>query len=203
MAEALGAKQNYVSRWLAGAEPRGPMRDRILEMARELGVIELENEGRIVVPIMGWIGAGGDISPEYEQVPVDGLEQVELPLSLGDNVIGFQVRGDSMLPKYADGAVILVHREQIRGITSLIGDEVAVRTYDNKRYLKVLMPGKKEHTYNLESFNARTILDVRIAWASEIVAMIPPRQVRRMEKGSRPKKSKSTGGRESAPRQRN
>lgn len=134
---------------------------------------------RRIVPIMGYIGAGAEIDPDFEQVPFDGLDQVELPLLLPDEVIGLQVRGDSMLPKYADGVVIVVHREQTRSTASLVGEEAAVRTHDSRRYLKLLMPGPKAHTFNLESFNARTIVGARIAWASEIIAIIPPRQVRR------------------------
>jgi phage repressor protein C with HTH and peptisase S24 domain len=140
---------------------------------------------RSVFPIMGYIGAGAEIEPDYEQVPADGLDQVELPLLLSDEVIGLLVRGDSMLPKYADGTVIVVHSQQGRATTSLIGDEVAVRTYDGRRFLKVLMPGVKPHHFNLESFNARPILGVRIAWASEVIAIIPASQVRRAARPSR------------------
>lgn len=179
LANNLRTRQNNVSRWLDGVDPRGKTRDRILEMARESGVIDDDRAFRATVPIMGYIGAGAEVDPDYEQVPIDGLDQVEVPLLLVDEVIGLQVRGDSMLPKYADGAVIIVYREQTRSTASLVGEEAAVRTYDGRRFLKLLMLGLKPHTYNLESFNARPITEVRIAWASEIVAIIPPRQVRR------------------------
>jgi repressor LexA len=189
LAESLDTKQSNVSRWLAGVEPRGTARDQIMEMARDSGVIEDERAPRASVPIMGYIGAGAKVDPDYEQVPEDGLDQVALPLLLPDGVIGLQVRGDSMLPKYADGTVIVVHSEQTRSTMSLVGEEVAVRTYDGQRYLKVLMPGIKAHTYNLESFNARLIIGARIAWASQIIAIIPATQVRSVARPSRKKSS--------------
>jgi phage repressor protein C with HTH and peptisase S24 domain len=189
MAESLSTAQNNVSRWLAGVEPRGQMRDRILAMARDSGVIEDEHAARASVPIMGYIGAGAEIDPDYEQVPAEGLDQVEVPLLLPEEVIGLQVKGDSMLPKYTDGTVIVVHRDQTRSTASLVGEEVALRTYDGMRFLKVLMPGAKPHTFNLESFNASPILGARVAWASEIIAIIPSRQVR--HKPRRPQQRKA------------
>src|SRR5262245_42868476 len=114
LAERLHTNQNNISRWLDGVEPRGAVRDEILALARDSGVIEDERAARTSVPIMGYIGAGAEIEPEYEQVPPDGLDQVELALVLPDNAIGLQVRGDSMLPQYNEGAVIVVHREQTR-----------------------------------------------------------------------------------------
>jgi phage repressor protein C with HTH and peptisase S24 domain len=151
---------------------------------------------RATIPIMGYIGAGAEIDPDYEQVPADGLDQVELPLLLPEGVIGLRVRGDSMLPKYADGVVIVVHSEQGRSTASLIGDEVAVRTYDGRRYLKVLMPGSKPHTYNLESFNARTITGVRIAWASEIIVIIPANKVRPAARPSQKRSARTAAKKE-------
>jgi SOS-response transcriptional repressor LexA len=178
LADRLRTSQNNISRWVGGVEPRGAIREQILNLARESDVIEHERAARTVVPIMGRIGAGALIEPDHEQVPVDGFDQVELPLLLSNELIGFKVEGNSMLPKYDHGDIIVVHREQVRSTASLVGEQAAVRTYDGKRYLKVLMPGPKPHTYNLESFNARTIIGAHIQWASEIVAIIPSKQVR-------------------------
>jgi phage repressor protein C with HTH and peptisase S24 domain len=186
LATLLETNQPTISRWLLGKrEPMGNSMERIRALAEKHSLPDFEpEEGRRTIPIMGYIGAGAKVDPDYEQVPLDGLDQVDLPLLLPDGVIGLQVRGDSMLPKYADGAVVVVHSEQGRSTTSLVGEEVAVRTYDGRRYLKVLMPGTKAHTYNLESFNARTITGVRIAWASRIIAIIPAAQVRPVVKPS-------------------
>src|SRR6478735_6360737 len=46
------------------------------------------------VPIMGRVGAGAVIEPEYEQVPPDGIGEVELPFPIEDETIAFEVTGD-------------------------------------------------------------------------------------------------------------
>lgn len=40
------------------------------------------------IPVMGYLGAGAEVLPEYEQVPYDGLEQVTVPFSVPDDMIG-------------------------------------------------------------------------------------------------------------------
>jgi phage repressor protein C with HTH and peptisase S24 domain len=135
------------------------------------------------VPIMGYIGAGAEVEPDYEQVPADGLEQIEVPYPVPSGVIGFQVRGDSMLPKYNDGDVVLVEREQPSALDAMIGFEAALRTADGQRFLKRIMPGPKPHTFNLESINARTIVGARIVWASPVRMIIPNIGLRRIGRG--------------------
>jgi phage repressor protein C with HTH and peptisase S24 domain len=144
-----------------------------------------ERERKPIVPIMGYIGAGAEIEPEFEQVPLDGFDQVELPFALDDDVIALQVKGDSMLPIYNDGDVVIVRTDPRVPIDRLVGDEAAVRTYDGKRYLKHLIPGTKRHTYTLVSANAEPMLDQRLAWASEIIAIVPARQTRHLGRSRR------------------
>src|SRR6202166_820950 len=55
------------------------------------------------VPIMGRVGAGAVIEPEHEQVPPEGLGEVELPFPIGEETIAFVVAGVSMLPKNEKG----------------------------------------------------------------------------------------------------
>jgi repressor LexA len=87
-----------------------------------------------------------------------------------------------MLPTYDADTVVVVYRDKGIATTSLLGEVAAILTADGKRYLKRLMPGPKPHLFTLESLNARPIVGVRISWASEIVAIIPARQVRHIAK---------------------
>lgn len=191
LASALGTKQNYVSRWLSGVEPRGAVRDRILEMARDSGVIEEERGDRTIIPIMGEIGAGDRVEPDYDQPPPEGFDQVELPFSLGDGVIGFRVKGDSMRPKYEAGAIVVVEAEQTRATSYLVGDIAAVRTADGYRYLKRIMPGPKHHLYNLDSVNGSVlpIVGARIVWAGAVIATIEPKHAKPVARSKKQSKS--------------
>jgi transcriptional regulator with XRE-family HTH domain len=185
LAQRLGTTQVTVSRWLAGMEPRGPKRDQIRELAEEMGLLDQRTMSeKRSVRVMGRIGAGAHIEPDYEQVPPEGLYQVELPFQVSDDMIGFQVAGSSQLPFYRDGDVVVVYAEPRRQIDSLIGEEAAVCTAEGKRYIKRIVPGSKRHFYTLVSSNGDPIIDVRLRWASEIVAHVRGRQTRKLNEDS-------------------
>lgn len=133
----------------------------------EQGPMEAQN----TVKIMGRIGAGAEISPEMEQVPEDGLEEIDLPFAVGLDAVAFEVSGTSMMPRYDPGAIVICSTTT-RDPEDFIGDEVAVRTTNGKRYLKKLRRGSKRGFYNLESFNDEAIENVRIAWLGEVLNVV-------------------------------
>jgi len=132
------------------------------------------------VPIMGRVGAGATIEPEHEQVPPEALGSVELPFPIPEETIAFEVAGDSMLPKYENGDIIVVYREQRHPISSFYGEEAAVRLKTGERYLKTIERGKTATLINLTSFNAKPIIGVRLEWIGEIYATLPRSQIERL-----------------------
>lgn len=182
LAARLFTTQQSVSRWILGHhEPSGPAKRLIRQLASESGIDERQR-----IPIMGYVGGGGDVDPDFEQVPPDGLEQIELPQPIGlmDDPVGFIVRGQSMMPRYSDGDIALVEREQPWPTDRMIGDEAVVLTYEadsaGKRYLKRIMPGPRQHTFNLVSLNGPTMEGVRIRWASPVRVILPNIGLRRV-----------------------
>jgi len=180
LANRLETTQATVSRWLAGVEPRGDKRDAIRELATEVGILDDGSTAKNhVVPIMGRVGGGANIEPDYEQVPADGIEQVELPYAIAEDLIGFRILGNSMEPTYEENAIIIVDREQPFAVDNMIGMRAAVLAVksdgERARYLKSIRRGNKPETFNLESINDRspTIRDVKIAWASPVRMIIP------------------------------
>ncbi|HET6377928.1 MAG TPA: S24 family peptidase [Methylocella sp.] len=123
------------------------------------------------VRVAGRIGAGAEILPEFEQVPPDGLYEIEVPFPIPPGAIAFEVEGDSMWPRYDPGDVVICWR-QGNDAHEVIGWEAAVRTSDGKRYLKRIQKGAVSGTFDLESHNAPPIRGVQIDWAAEIKGVV-------------------------------
>jgi hypothetical protein len=123
------------------------------------------------VRVVGRIGAGAEIQPEFEQVPPESLYEIEVPFPVSTDAIAFQVEGDSMWPRYDPDDVIICWR-QGSNAEDLIGWEAAVRTADGKRYLKRIQRGAASGTFDLESHNAAPIRSVRIEWAAAIKGVV-------------------------------
>lgn len=180
LAEKFDVSQSTVNRWLAGAEPEGHRRDAINE-----AYDRLTHEGPSSaemwhpIPIVGFIGAGAEIMPEFEQVPPEGLDQVHVPFALPEEMIALEVRGDSMLPVYKDGHVVIVYKEQKKPVQAFYGEDAAVRTADGRRYLKTIMKGSP---VTLMSFNAAPIENVGLEWVGEIFAVLPRTQLKRVDR---------------------
>ncbi|NKM69195.1 S24 family peptidase [Rhizobium laguerreae] len=180
IAEFFEVSQSTVNRWIAGAEPEGHRRDAINEAYERLVDEGPKESSGTIVPIMGFIGAGGEIAPEFEQAPPEGLEQVWIPFELDDELVAFEVRGISMMPVYREGHVIVCYKEQKRPIDYFFGLDAAVMTADGRRFLKTIM--RAGSSIDLHSFNADPIHDVRIEWIGEIFAAMPRSSVKRIER---------------------
>ncbi len=197
LAERMGTTRNQLAKLEGGARRLSDV--WIDRAARALDVRhgELVDEisfSEITIPIMGYVGAGAVIEPEFEQVPPEGLDQIELTFNVPDGIIGLRVRGDSMLPRFRDRDVVLVFAEQRLETKAFLGEEVVVRTRDGRRFIKTLLRGPEAGTFNLESHNARTIEAVRIEWIGEIYLIVPSKQVReheRMKKAAATRRSKA------------
>jgi repressor LexA len=170
LAAAMGVRPGAVSEILSEARLI-----KASELAPIIDYLELN-----AVPIMGRVGAGASIGPELEQMPPEGLGEVELPFPIAEETIAFEVVGDSMLPKYENGDIIVVYRDQRHPLTSFYGEEAAVRLKSGERYLKTIERGKTGHVVNLTSFNAKPISGVKLEWIGEICVTLPRGQIERL-----------------------
>jgi repressor LexA len=170
LAKAMGVRAGAVSEILSGIR---------LIKASEIAPITEYLELNFV-PIMGRVGAGAVIEPDNEQVPPGGIGEIELPFPIAEETVAFEVSGDSMLPKYENGDVIVVYREQRHPLSSFYGEEAAVRLKSGERYLKTIERGKAPNQVNLTSFNAKAINGVKLDWIGEIALSLPKAQIARL-----------------------
>src|SRR5882762_2254070 len=186
LAAAMGVRPGAVSEILAEIRLI-----KALEIAAIIDYLELNS-----VPIMGRVGAGASIEPEHEQVPPEGLGEVELPFPIAEETIAFEVAGDSMLPKYESGDVIVVYREQRHPLSSFYGEEAAVRLTTGECYLKTIERSKSKTQINLTSFNAKPNNGVKLEWIGEICVTLPRGQIERLRNkaAARARKATRTAG---------
>ncbi len=188
LAAAMGVRAGAVSEILSGIR---------LIKASEIPLI-IDYLDLNSVPIMGRVGAGAVIEPEHEQVPPEGLGEIDLPFPIAEETIAFEVSGDSMLPKYENGDIIVVFKEQRHPVSSFYGEEAAVRLKTGERYLKTIERGKSATQVNLTSFNAKPINGVKLEWIGEICVTLPRGQIERLraKAAARARKAaKAHGGR--------
>lgn len=122
-----------------------------------------------IVEIVGRLGAGAEVDTSMEQ---GGYGEVELPFPLPAEMIALEVVGDSMLPVYKNGHIIVVYKAQKRPLSSFYGEEAAVKLTDGRRFIKTIIRGEGD-TVNLISWNAAPIENVRLEWIGEIFATLP------------------------------
>ncbi|WP_250972656.1 XRE family transcriptional regulator [Agrobacterium rosae] len=175
VAEATGLSVSYVSR-LENGERNLSVKNlnlfaHALNVEPQAILIKSTEPKRHIVRVMGSIGAGAEILPDDEQVPPEGLYEIEPPFPLPEDAIAFEVRGDSMWPRYDDGDIVICWAQSVVADEAL-GLEAAVKTSDGRRFLKRVLRGATQGTYDLESHNAPPIRGVGLTWVSGIQSVI-------------------------------
>lgn len=183
LADLTGLSVSYVSRLEGGT--RNLSVKHIESFARALGVqaqsiLADETADKVnSVAVMGRIGAGSEIYPDDEQVPPEGLYEIETPFPLPEDAIAFEVVGESMWPRYDPGDIIICWR-QGENANSVLGWEAAVKTSEGRRYLKRVLKGAQPGTFDLESHNAQPIRGVELVWIAAIQSVIRSGQWRKL-----------------------
>jgi len=187
VAERTGLSVSYVSRLENGDRNLSVKNLNLFASALNVDPSELLRPTKArsnVVKVMGRIGAGAQISPEYEQLPPEGLFEIEVAFPLPDDAVAFEVAGESMWPRYDPGDVVICWRGGTH-IDDILGWEAAVITETDNRYLKRVVRGGAPNTYDLESHNAAPIRGVKLKWVAEVHTVIRSGQWRKLNDDGR------------------
>ncbi len=173
---------NKSKRRSADGRPRWPSTESLAKVIEATGVSLEEmfalirsgaatgpSPGRGVVPLLGFAQAGAGGYFDDAGFPVgQGWELVELPATAAEGAYALQVQGESMLPLYRDGDVLVVEP----GAAIRRGDRVVVKTAGGEVMAKVLSRRTFE-AVELMSLNpdhpVRTVASGEIEWMARIV----------------------------------
>jgi phage repressor protein C with HTH and peptisase S24 domain len=174
---------NRSKRYSSDGRPRWPSTESLAKvidatgasLGEFLALIEGSVEGgwqrsrRASVPLIGFAqaGAGGFFTDAGFPVG-QGWEQVDLPGQVGEGAYALEVQGDSMLPLYRNGDVLVVEPSA----TIRRGDRVVVKTMAGEVMAKILMR-QTPRQIELLSLNPdhpnRTFVADEVEWIARIV----------------------------------
>jgi len=120
--------------------------------------------------IVGIVGAGAAVMPVDNDLDLGGIE---VPASWQD-AIALRISGDSMLPLYQDGGILIVRGEQHFDPATAVGKVCQVHLADGTSMVKEVRRGAALERYDLLSLNAAPIEGVRIVSARPVRAYYPP-----------------------------
>ena len=177
---------NKSKRRSADGRPRWPSTESLAKIMEATGaslaeLLVLVDEsaaagarGRASVPLIGFAQAGAGGFFDDGGFPVGQVwEEVSLPAGgVGENAYALQVQGDSMLPLYRDGDILIVEP----GARVRKGDRVVAKTVTGEVMAKILA-GRSAGHLQLVSLNpafpdrvlpaAEVVWLARIVWASQ------------------------------------
>jgi len=169
LGQALNSGRSTVTKLERGEIP---LSDRWLErLGNLLNCTPADLLGDFVA-IVGRIGAGGSVI--YEDLGVD-VETVRRPPDTPGELIGLEVVGESMLPKFDPGDIVYISRSNDGVDLADLGATCACRLLTGETFLKQLYKGSHPGVFTLRSYNAADMEDVALQWATPIRAITPVR----------------------------
>lgn len=167
LARRFRVTQPTVSRWFRGSSPEGDHQERIKFEGCRLGIIDrttiVEN---LSVPIVGFVGAGGQILFSEGQGPFGEAKMP--PKGVHPATVAVVVRGDSMSGLLEDGWTIYYDSRLDEPSESLLGKLCVIELADGRVLVKKLYKGRGPGLYDLYSANAEPLQDQPVRWAAKV-----------------------------------
>ncbi|NNC37891.1 MAG: helix-turn-helix domain-containing protein [Acidimicrobiales bacterium] len=170
LSEAIDMNPGQVSRFVNG---RRRTNTEFLEKTADfLGLAVSDLFQARELNVVGFIGAGAEFHPIDDHAKGAGMDTVDAPPGCPPDAVAVQIKGDSMVPAYFDGD-ILVYAERRPDIDEFFNRRCVVGLADGRILVKTVRRGSAPGLYTLTSFNSGPIDDVVIDWAARIIAVMP------------------------------
>lgn len=178
LAELIGVPKTTLASWEQGRGTPKPEAFLALVSVLDLGEHGLNFSApaddwdgpdfqKCTIQVLGYVGAGGDISPIDDHAHGSGLEEVECPPDTAPGTVAVIVRGDSMYPLLNDGSLIFFSRRE-KNLTDHFHRLVIVHFADGRKAVKGLNPGTRRGVYTLTSTNKAPMVDQDVESVSPI-----------------------------------
>ena len=127
------------------------------------------------VPIVGYVGAGGEA--HYYAVSQGNLDEAEVPEIPTDISQIFEVKDTSLGP-YFNRWMVFHDEPRDPPTDDLFGYLCVVALKDGRVLLRQIEPGATEGHFDLIPQSGETIKDMQVAWAARVTTMVPPGTIR-------------------------
>lgn len=131
------------------------------------------------VRIIGRVGADTE-GTVIQSTGQEAYDLAPVPPGGSRDSVALEVVGHSMRAIAEDGALIYFEDQRNPPTPDMLGYYVIAELEDGRVLFKRLLRGSRPDVYMLESQIGPPIEDVRIRWAAEPTAIIPPKQARRV-----------------------
>ena len=172
--DLIGVVQSQVSKWERAANPEMPCTEHMVKIA-DLARIPLDefigmSQHRILVPIIGYIGAGAEMFLHSE---ADGdLEAVAAPEGATQETVAVEIRGGSLGETW-DGWLVFYDRNKLPISDDMLGRLCVIGLADGRVVVKVPKKGQIDGLYNLHSEFSPPLYDQSVIWVSRITHLTP------------------------------
>jgi hypothetical protein len=139
----------------------------------------MQAPAELLVRIIGRVGADAE-GVVIQTDGQEGYDMVPVPPGGTADAVALEVIGHSMRAVAEDGSLIYFEDQRNPPTPDMIGYYCIVETEDGRVLFKRLLRGSAAGLFMLESQAGPPIEDVRLRWAAEPTAIIPPKQARRI-----------------------
>jgi SOS-response transcriptional repressor LexA len=138
-----------------------------------------QSQGQPMVRIIGTVGADSE-GTVIQTAGQETFDMAPVPPGGTTDSVALEVKGHSMRAIAEDGSLIYFEDQRNPPTPDMLGYYVIAELEDGRVLFKRLLRGSGPDLYMLESQVGPPIEDVRLKWAAEPTAIIPPKQARRV-----------------------